>query len=123
MKAKITAEKIIALIKSRNGIEAKQICGALNITIGHWTAAQPYFKSHCYRLKKKWYMNVVATVPPRISFNDDDLYTYNTETLELQEGRAAHYERTTQPAAPLRTVSGMTAKYLGLWQYKAEVAI
>ena len=56
------------------------------------------------------------------SFNDDDFYTYNTETLELQAGRGAHYERPTQPAAPLKTVRGMTAKYLGLWRYKAEVA-
>ena len=123
MNSKTNAEKIIVLIKSRNGIEVKQVCVLLNITLGQWQLAQPYFKSQCYRLKKKWYMNVVATVPPRISFNDDDLYTYNTETLELQAGRAAHYERTTQPAAPLKTVRGMTAKYLGLWQYKAEVAV
>ena len=56
------------------------------------------------------------------SFNDDDFYTYNTETLELQAGREAHYERPAQPAAPLKTVRGMTAKYLGLWQYKAVTA-
>ncbi len=55
----------------------------------------------------------------RSSFNDDDWYTYNTETLELQAGRGAHYENPTQPAPPLKTVRGMTAKYLGLWQYKA----
>ena len=52
------------------------------------------------------------------SFNDDDWYTYNTETLELQAGRGAHYEQPTQPAPPLKTVRGMTARYLGLWQYK-----
>lgn len=56
------------------------------------------------------------------SFNDDDWYTYNMETLELQAGRGAHYERPAQPAAPLKTVKGMTAKYLGLWQYKDGVA-
>ena len=56
------------------------------------------------------------------SFNDDDFYTYNAETLELQPGRGAHYERPTQPAAPLKTVRGMRAKHLGLWQYKVEVA-
>lgn len=54
------------------------------------------------------------------SFNDDDWYTYNTETMELQAGRQAHYERPTQPAAPLKTVKGMTARYLGLWQYKVQ---
>lgn len=59
---------------------------------------------------------------PFNSFNDDDWYTYNAETLELQAGRGAHYERPAQPAAPLKTVRGMTAKYLGLWQYKAEGA-
>jgi hypothetical protein len=62
-----------------------------------------------------------AEAVPAKSFNDDDWYTYNADTLELQAGRGAHYERPTQPAAPLKTVRGMTAKYLGLWQYKAEV--
>jgi hypothetical protein len=52
------------------------------------------------------------------SFNDDDWYTYNVETLELQAGRGAHYERPTQPLSPLKTVRGMRAKHLGLWQYK-----
>ena len=56
------------------------------------------------------------------SFNDDDWYTYNTETLELKEGRGAHYERPTQPKAPLKTVRGMTAKHLSLWVYKQGVA-
>jgi hypothetical protein len=66
MKSKINAEKIIELIKSRNGIETKQICDLMNITIGQWQLAQPYVKSHCYRLTKKWYMTVVDVVPPRI---------------------------------------------------------
>lgn len=56
------------------------------------------------------------------SFNDDDWYTYNTMTLELQAGRGAHYERPEQPLPPLKTVRGMTAKYLGLWQYKDGVS-
>ena len=59
---------------------------------------------------------------PFKSFNDDDWYTYNTETLELQAGRGAHYERPAQPLPPLKTVRGMTAKYLGLWQYKDGVS-
>lgn len=57
-------------------------------------------------------------VVPMSRFNDDDWYTYNTDTLELQAGRGAHYEQPTQPAPPLKTVRGMTARYLGLWQYK-----
>jgi hypothetical protein len=56
------------------------------------------------------------------SFNDDDWYTYNTETLELQAGRGAHYENPTQPAPPLKTVRGMRAKWLGLWQYTGVAA-
>ena len=66
MKSKINAEKIIELIKSRNGIETKKICDLMNITIGQWQLAQPYVKSHCYRLTKKWYMTVMDVVPPRI---------------------------------------------------------
>jgi hypothetical protein len=55
------------------------------------------------------------------SFNDDDIYTYNTETLELLPGRGAHSESIQQLEYPLCQVKGMTAKYLGLWQYKKEV--
>lgn len=71
------------------------------------------------QLAKSILAELGAESVPKQSFNDDDWYTYNTETLELQAGRGAHYERPVQPAAPLKTVRGMTAKYLGLWQYKA----
>lgn len=64
-----------------------------------------------------------AEAVPVRRFNDDDWYTYDAETLELQAGRGAHYERPEQPKAPLKIVRGMTAKHLGLWQYKAEVAV
>ena len=66
MKSKINAEKIIELIKSRDGIETKQIRDLMNITIGQWQLAQPFVKSHCYRKTKKWYMTIVETLPPRI---------------------------------------------------------
>lgn len=66
MKSKIHAEKIIELIKSRNGIERKEICAEMGITVGQFHAAQPFFKSHCYRLTKKWHITVVDIVPPRI---------------------------------------------------------
>lgn len=58
----------------------------------------------------------------RSSFNDDDWYTYNTETLELQAGRGSHYTNPAQPAPPMKTVRGMRAKSLGLWQYEGVAA-
>lgn len=80
MKSKLNAEKIIALIKSRDGIEAKHVCAVLNITIGQWQLAQPYFKSQCYRLTKKWYMKVVETVPPRIRKSPTATIIYRMRT-------------------------------------------
>lgn len=57
---------------------------------------------------------------PQTSFNDDDWYTYNQDTLELLPGRGSHYTRPTQPAPPFKTARGLRVKFLGLWQYKAE---
>ena len=52
---------------------------------------------------------------PRSSFNDDDWYVYDTATLEIVQ----HYgSKSRRPQAQLGQccVSGMSAKYLGLWR-------
>lgn len=69
MKSKINAEKIIQLIKSRRGIETKQICAELGLTPAQFTNAQPFIKKDCYRETKKWRMIVVDEVPARIRRN------------------------------------------------------
>ena len=77
MKSKINADKIIALIKSRHGIERKQICDVLGLSEGQFNGAQPYVKQHCYRQTKKWYVTVVEVVPPRIRKSPTATIIYN----------------------------------------------
>lgn len=69
-------------------------------------------------LAKRLLEELGAEAVPMSKFNDDDIYTYNTETLELQAGRGAHSEQIKILKHPLVEVRGMRAKYLGLWQYK-----
>jgi hypothetical protein len=73
-------------------------------------------------LAKRILAELGAEAVPMTSFNDDDIYTYNTKTLELQAGRGAHYEQIKERKHPLVEVRGMRAKHLGLWRYKDGVA-
>jgi hypothetical protein len=66
MKSQDNALKIIEVIKKNSGIETKQICDVLNITMGQFMNAKPFITNDCYRELKKWHMNVVDRVPPRI---------------------------------------------------------
>jgi hypothetical protein len=62
----INAKRIIDLIKSHDGIETKQICTSLDLTVNQFVCAQPLIENYCYRLKKKWRITVVEEVSPRI---------------------------------------------------------
>jgi hypothetical protein len=77
MKYKENAKRIIELIKSRDGIETKQICGILELTVNQFVCAQPLVESHCYRLKKKWRMTIVEKVPPRVRKNTTATILFN----------------------------------------------
>lgn len=73
MKSKVTAQKIIDLIKSRNGIETKKICSELQITPSQFANAKPFIVSFCYREIKKWRFialnGAIDEVPSRVRKN------------------------------------------------------
>lgn len=77
MKSKIYAEKIIQLIKARSGIEVKQICAELDMTIGQFNSALPFVRSVCTRRLKKWHITIVDEVPLRIRKNPTATIIYN----------------------------------------------
>jgi hypothetical protein len=93
MKYKENAKRIIELIKSRDGIETKQICGILELTVNQFVCAQPLVESHCYRLKKKWRMTIVEKVPPRVRKNTTATILFNmmpVAQLGLHESVGVH---------------------------------
>ena len=77
MKYKENAQRIIELIKSNDGIETKQICHILELTVNQFVCAQPLVESHCYRLKKKWRMTIAEKVPPRVRKNTTATIIFN----------------------------------------------
>lgn len=60
-------------------------------------------------------MKLAKSFPPRSWFNDDDLYIYDPETLELNKVVPASVKRGYPVPQHLVANIGLTAKYLGLW--------
>lgn len=54
------------------------------------------------------------------SFNQDDWYTYNTQTLQCLPDNGSSKHNHWQEPAPFKVVRGMAAASLGLWRYKDE---